>query len=104
MRKFLIFSIFFIISSVAGLNFAQAETITQTIPVKIEQPTPFSDFLNQIKETFFPQVLAESFSKTLGGNYGNIYCPRADSSWKTCNNIYKQLQSNIKICTFKESS
>jgi hypothetical protein len=102
MRKFYIFSISVALSLVVGVGFAQAETIAQTIPVKIEQQSLFSNFLGQIKETFLPQVLAESFSDTLGGNFGNIFCAQTSSD-QICTTS-KQLRSNIKICTFKDDN
>ena len=103
MRKFYIFSIFVVLSLVVGVGFAQAETITQTIPIKIEQQeqTLFDNFLQILKNNFFPQTLAETYSDTIGGTYQTkIFCQRAEGSWRTCENIFVQLRSNIKICTF----
>ncbi|MDD2661897.1 MAG: hypothetical protein PHY54_19810 [Methylococcales bacterium] len=103
MRKFYIFSIFVVLSLVVGAGFAQAETITQTIPIKIEQQeqTLFDNFLQILKNNFFPQTLAETYSDTIGGTYQTkIFCQRAEGGWRTCENIFVQLRSNIKICTF----
>lgn len=87
MKKIVIFFALFLGIFYLTSHFAQAETITQTIPLEIKddsQKTLFDGFWQNLKDVFYPQVLAETTSKTLNGLFS---CGRT-SNWVTCSHFY----------------